>query len=408
MEPTKIKINDRITPNEFEGKNICSLVITSKDVDSNGSKIKVYDVDYSLNYPYEDENGSKKNFISETKVQFPKVHSKKGIVTKQKLGNDGNPLTYKDGKPKIASKIGVRMDMSRQDIVDCCDLGSDERTPGFLERLKIALSEKLFEVKGQLGSEFAQKKSAGAIAEAFKPYIYFKTNAHGMIEDGTNPDFYFNLKAWGAPGSPEGSETPFFMAKKDSNGKFKKIPWAALHNSSIDFEPLVTFNKLTIVNGAIYLKYVTESAIVEDFVRLSDESFQNDLLEERAMNYSAKADTLENKVDEFMSVFAHASISQVTPPIAQAEIVEKGDVTELKPSRETKMGLPKAKKEDIVSSSEDEDDSKHSQKKGGKGSVRSKSPEPSEDEEERANREEEERRARKLAEKKKRREREEA
>lgn len=349
------KIKDRITPSEFDPSKLCGFNVTNCT-----EPIKFQDVNFSYNYTYIDEDGTEKPYIAPLRVQFPKMKSRKGIsvkvkTEKDKKDADGNPAIKvgRDGKPIYDSKIGVKMDVSRPEIYECCALGPDEHHPdrklGFFESLKNALADEMFKMKTTIDDVKTVKKKEDVLG-MFRDFIHFTVNSLGMVEDGTNPDIYFPLKAYGSRGTPERVETPFYLPLKDENGKFKKAKWHVLENSTVEFEPLVSFSKVRIVNKQIGLKFIVESAIVADFTKLTDESFQDDLLESRYKTSSTNASLLEAKLASVLQMYSEKPVEDPVTPKANSE------------SRETKIPpkpkSPQPAPEDIVSDSEDESKAK--------------------------------------------------
>uniref|UniRef100_A0A6C0AG43 Uncharacterized protein n=1 Tax=viral metagenome TaxID=1070528 RepID=A0A6C0AG43_9ZZZZ len=302
---TKQKIKDTITPEEFDESNLCTPEIVPVTTDDG---IKIFYVNYLYKYEYENEKGDVLPYIAHLKVQFPLLKSRKGIVTKQKVDKNKVPIFQKDGSEKVESKIGVTMNMSDEKQAACCNLPPDERNPdrktGFYERLKLGLAKKLLEVKGSLGPEIASKKKAEDIAGCFRQFVWFKTDQiTGDTIEGSHPSVYFTLKAYGKPGTEGRYETPFYSGIKDANGKFSKTSWDVLSNSTIEFEPLVSFTQLSIIGAGINFKSKTESVIFSSCEKLEDEVLQTDLLEKRFNENRSQIDSLNSKVELLSKMF---------------------------------------------------------------------------------------------------------
>ena len=362
-EKKKIIPKDRITPEEFDPARLCSVTASTKQIETATSKVDVVTVEYQYDYRYIDENGEEKPYISDLKVQFPKLISKAGIKITEVVDKDKAPVLDFNGKPKIKSRIGVRFDMSNEDHKNCASYSPIEEGSeigfGFYQKLQWGLSEKMTVIRGQLGTTYATKKKASDIAGSFRPFLYFKGSSDGSWQEGVPVDHYFDLKAWGAEGTPERNETPFSYSKK-KNGKVEivNIPWSALKNAKVEFMPLVSFPKLIIASGLISLKEQIASAVVIDFKKNADEILQDDLLRSIAEEENSNVTEMEKKISELMKLQRGPSDNLPIAPL-----LENG-----KGSRETKTpnlgkGIPLIPDEEGDAVSDDEEERKEAEMK---------------------------------------------
>lgn len=350
---------DRITPEQFNMSQICSVSATSKDMDTSEGKITVITVEFQYDYRYIDENGVEKPYISDLKVQFPTLKSRKGVSVKA-VTKDGIPVLGPDKKPKVKSRISVKFDMSNPAQKSCVSLTpekeGDEYGAGFFEKLKWALATKLLQIKATLG-KLSDRKKPQDFFSVFEQFVYFKKGSDGEYPEGAPLDVHFELNAWGLAGTPERNETPFNTGKM-VDGKLKTItiPWEILTNSTVEFKPLVAFNKITIVGTKMYLKFKILSAIVINYEKNKEETLQDDLLLEMINSNPEMATSIEAKMLQQMKLKPDMPL-----PMAEVEIIDEKTITisSTKTSRESSkppknLGKSPPKIEEFVSEDEDE------------------------------------------------------
>lgn len=327
MESLKIKFN------EFDPERMVKTSVDSKQskpkIDpSNPNKapesVQYQSMQLMYRYPVKRPNGEEFSIVAPLCIEAPVLSTPNGISRKiQPSGQE-------------SASIFTVFDLSKPEVREFVADGSEGQENGCIEKIYRWCLNRLFEVKPQVPS--FTKFSKIEHFESIFPYPIFwpRDQQTGQIMRGKNPTKYFNLMSYGKVGSPGRKETLFSVPIRDETNpvlkQYKTIPWSALENVEMAFQPLINFRQIYIGGGKASLQFEISSSVIYSVVRANTESAQRSTL-----------DTLAAKSEVTATIQAQIAALMGTPipkPVLQEPEHKEEKQTPVEEHKEEKQETP--------------------------------------------------------------------